>query len=187
MEIITDRLLIRELKPEDEEAFIGMASDGSLTDIFGDCRNCRQWMGGWIREARALCEAGDPFRDYLAYSLETREDHVVIGSVGSTYYEDAGQVGVTYFIGAACRGRGYMTEALRAFAAHLLRTYPLEALCATVRAANPASGRVLEKAGFLRTGTRPYQDLHDSREELYHFYRLTRDLLLEKGGMPWDL
>ena len=106
MEIITDRLLIRELKPEDEEAFIGMASDGSLTDIFGDCRNCRQWMGGWIREARALCEAGDPFRDYLAYALETREDHVVIGSVGSTYYEDAGQVGVTYFIGAACRGRG---------------------------------------------------------------------------------
>ena len=177
MEIITDRLLIRELKPEDEEAFIGMASDGSLTDIFGDCRNCRQWMGGWIREARALCEAGDPFRDYLAYALETREDHVVIGSVGSTYYEDAGQVGVTYFIGAACRGRGYMTEALRAFAAHLLRTYPLEALCATVR----------EKAGFLRTGTRPYQDLHDSREELYHFYRLTRDLLLEKGGTPWDL
>ena len=101
MEIITDRLLIRELKPEDEEAFIGMASDGSLTDIFGDCRNCRQWMGGWIREARALCEAGDPFRDYLAYALETREDHVVIGSVGSTYYEDAGQVGVTDFIGAA--------------------------------------------------------------------------------------
>jgi RimJ/RimL family protein N-acetyltransferase len=56
-----------------------------------------------------------------------------------------------------------------------------------VRAENPASGRVLEKAGFLRTGTRLYQDLHDSREELYHFYRLTRDLLLEKGGMPWDL
>ena len=78
-------------------------------------------------------------------------------------------------------------RSLRAFAAHLLRTYPLEALCATVRAANPASGRVLEKAGFLHTGTRPYQDLHDSREELYHFYRLTRDLLLKKGGTPWDL
>ena len=122
MEIITDRLLIRELKPEDEEAFIGMASDGSLTDIFGDCRNCRQWMGGWIREARALCEAGDPFRDYLAYAVETREDHAVIGSVGSTYYEDAGQVGVTYFLGAAYRGRGYMTEALWGSSLSLLRS-----------------------------------------------------------------
>ncbi len=187
MEIKTDRLLIRELRPEDERAFIDMASDGSLTDIFGDCRDCRQWMGGWIREARALYEADDPFRDYLAYAVETRKDHVVVGSVGSTYYEDSRQVGVTYFIGGAHRGRGYMTEALRAFAEHLLRTYPLEQLCAAVRAANPASGRVLEKAGFLRTGTRLYQDLHDSREELYHFYRLTRDLLLKKGGTPWDL
>ena len=187
MEIITDRLLIRELRPEDEQPFIDMASDGSLTDIFGDCRDCQTWMGGWILEARALYEADDPFRDYLAYAVETRDNHVVIGSIGSTFYEDSRQVGVTYFTGAAYRGRGYMTEALRAFAGHLLRTYPLEQLCAAVRAANPGSGRVLEKAGFVRIGTGPYQDLHDSREELYHFYRLSRNLLLEKGGTPWDL
>ena len=49
MEIITDRLIIRSLKPEDKSAYIEMASDGSLHDIFGDCRECGNWMGGWIR------------------------------------------------------------------------------------------------------------------------------------------
>ena len=58
MQIQTDRLIIRSLRPSDEGAFVEMASDGSLTEIFGDCSRCREWMGGWIRESLQL-EAED--------------------------------------------------------------------------------------------------------------------------------
>lgn len=42
VKIITDRLIIRSLKPEDKSAYVEMASDGSLHDIFGDCRDCEK-------------------------------------------------------------------------------------------------------------------------------------------------
>lgn len=187
VEIRTARLLIRELRPDDAPAFIDMASDGSLGDIFGDCRECHQWMGRWIEEARALCAADDPQKDYLAYAVETLGDYTVIGSVGSTYYEDVRQVGVTYFLGAAFRGRGYMAEALRAFAAYFLRTYPVGLLCAAVRADNAASWKTLEKAGFARTETKLYRDLYDEEEKWYHFYQLNGNPAVGKGGTPSDL
>ena len=36
----TERLIIRSLCPSDEKALIEMASDGSLTEIYGDCSEC---------------------------------------------------------------------------------------------------------------------------------------------------
>ena len=45
MKIETDRLIIRSLRPDDEPDFITMASDGSLTEIFGDCSDCSHWIG----------------------------------------------------------------------------------------------------------------------------------------------
>ena len=56
----TDRLLIRSLRPSDEKAFIEMASDGSLTEIFGDCSECDKWMGNFIKEAMRLELENDP-------------------------------------------------------------------------------------------------------------------------------
>ena len=60
MYLETERLIIRSLEPGDEEAFIDMASDGSLGDIFGDWGDCRKWMNSWIREALDLDRADDP-------------------------------------------------------------------------------------------------------------------------------
>ncbi len=171
--IKTPRLTIRELRPEDEQAFIAMASDGSLTEIFGDCTDCGSWMGNWIQEARQLYAVNDPCREYLAYVIE--RDHAAIGSVGSTWYEDLRQVGVTYFIGSACRGGGCAAEALRAFAKYFFETYPVDRLIATPRVENQASCRTLEKAGFVLVETRIYQDMYDEQAELRNFYELLKD------------
>ena len=66
MKIETDRLIIRSLRPDDEQAFIEMASDGSLTEIFGDCSECSHWMGKWIAESIQLEQENNPARAYLA-------------------------------------------------------------------------------------------------------------------------
>lgn len=115
MRIETDRLIIRSLRPDDEQAYIKMASDGSLTEIFGDCSDCRHWMGKWIAESIQLEKENNPGREYLAYTIESKADHAVIGSVGSTYYEDFGKIGITYFLGADYRGHSYMAEAVKAY------------------------------------------------------------------------
>jgi len=57
-----------------------------------------------------------------------------------------------YWIGAPYRGRGYATEAARALTAEAGGRLGLDALGAEWFEDNPASGRVLEKAGFAPTG-----------------------------------
>ena len=166
----TPRLYIRSLKPADAPAYIALASDGSLSEIFGDCRNCAQWMPDWIKEAIALDKQNNPRKDYLAYAICLRGEDTPIGSVGCSYYADLQRVGITYFIGAAHRGQGYAAEAARAYAAHFLSHYDEQELIATVRAENTASIKVIESAGFRRIKTQLYRDLNDEKEELYHFY-----------------
>ena len=51
MIVETDRLIIRDVALPDGEAFIHMASDGSLNDAGFD-KDCSSWMDDWIIEAQ---------------------------------------------------------------------------------------------------------------------------------------
>jgi RimJ/RimL family protein N-acetyltransferase len=83
--------------------------------------------------------------------LIEHEDHGPVGVIG--LFEDgdvAPEVG--YWIGRPFWGRGYATEALEAGVAWASSKWKRRALVAGHFSDNPASGRVLEKAGFLYTG-----------------------------------
>lgn len=170
----TQRLIIRSIQPTDEKAFIDMASDGSLWEIFGDCSECHKWMGEFISEAIKLEAEDNPYHEYLAYAIEDKSCHVVVGSVGSSYYEDFQEVGVTYFIGAAYRGNGYAAEALQCFVEYLFGRYPLKKLMATANVDNIASCKTLEKAGFSVIESKLYQDLYDKCENMSNIYERIR-------------
>jgi RimJ/RimL family protein N-acetyltransferase len=81
-------------------------------------------------------------------------DHEAHGPVGVLGLFEAGDVApeVGYWIGRPFWGRGYATEALEAGVVWASRTWRRRALVAGHFDDNPASGRVLEKAGFLYTG-----------------------------------
>lgn len=172
MYLETERLIIRSLEPGDEEAFIDMASDGSLGDIFGDWGDCRKWMNSWIREALDLDRADDPHGEYLAYAITEKSRGILLGSVGCSRYQDLGQVGVTFFIGSPHRGKGYAPEAVAAYAGYFFTRYGVQKLIATVREDNAASRKAIEKAGFLPADTRMYRDINDAVEKPYVFYAL---------------
>ena len=57
-----------------------------------------------------------------------------------------------YWLAEPFWGRGVMTAAVTAFVAHSFQTLPLQRIFASVYASNPASARVLEKAGFQFEG-----------------------------------
>ncbi len=129
-------------------------------------------MSDFISDAIKLEAEDNPYREYLAFAIEDKKSHLVVGSVGSSYYEDFMEVGVTYFIGAAYRGNGFAAEALQCLTEYLFAKYSLKKLIAVVSIDNIASSKTLEKAGFSFVETRMYQDLHEESESISKFYEL---------------
>ena len=125
-----------------------------------------------MSDAIKLEAEDNPYREYLAFAIEDKKSHLVVGSVGSSYYEDFMEVGVTYFIGAAYRGNGFAAEALQCLTEYLFAKYSLKKLIAVVSIDNIASSKTLEKAGFSFVETRMYQDLHEESESISKFYEL---------------
>lgn len=85
----------------------------------------------------------------------------VLSSAGCSYYKDLRKVGMTYFLGATHRGRGYALEAARLYRSLL---FPLcsPRLIAAVRQGGAVSRLAAERAGFLLSEVRPCRDLNDA-------------------------
>lgn len=173
MRIETERLIIRSIERGDEMVFAEMAKDGSLHDIGFD-ENCSEWIAGWIEEAISLSEKDDPRADYIADVICLKEDGRVIGSVGTTYYEDLDKVGIVYFVGTEFRQKGYVSEAVEAYLDYYFDHYQENEIRANIRDANVPSWKTAEKAGFVLEEKRMYKDIDDSEEQLYRFYSIKR-------------
>lgn len=79
---------------------------------------------------------------------------VAVGNMGTHGLPAGGRVEVGYSVSAAYEGCGYATEMLRSFTEALLTRADVDLIVAETLADNVASMRVLEKAGFTRTGSR---------------------------------
>jgi len=80
---------------------------------------------------------------------QTAEAFGVIGYIpGQDVYRFSAELG--YWIGEPFWGRGIMTGVLQVFSEYLFDTFEFNRLFACIFSSNPASGRVLEKAGFTR-------------------------------------
>lgn len=100
----------------------------------------------WINYADQARAAGDEYAFVV-----THEEAGVIGSVGfNRAVGDAWEIG--YWIDKAVQGRGVATEAARALLAWAEARFGVSKFVAGHFVDNPASGHVLEKLGFQRTG-----------------------------------
>lgn len=173
VKIETERLIIRSIELGDEMVFAEMAKDGSLHDIGFD-EKCSEWIAGWIDEAIRLSEKDDPRADYIADVICLKEDGRVIGSVGTSYYEDLDKVGIVYFVGTEFRQKGYVSEAVKAYLDYYFDHYEENEIRANIRDANVPSWKTAEKTGFVLEEKRMYKDIDDSEEQLYRFYSIKR-------------
>lgn len=173
MYIETERIIIRSIKRGDEKAYVGMAKDGSLTEIGFD-ESFPEWADDWINEALELTEKDDPRADYIPCTILLRSTGEVIGNVGCTYYEDTDKIGICYFAGSEYRRKGYVTEAVRAYIKYFFDHYDENEIIATIKDDNIPSLKTAEKAGFKLLETKMYKDIYDEEEELYRFYSAFR-------------
>ncbi|MGI5350084.1 GNAT family N-acetyltransferase [Streptomyces sp. CA-250714] len=80
-----------------------------------------------------------------------RDTGLVVGSIGLFWPPTEGALEIGYGVVGSRRGRGYAAEATRALTEFAFTAPEVRTVFADVEPANPASLRVLEKAGFRRT------------------------------------
>src|SRR6266481_7383932 len=90
---------------------------------------------------------------------------VAAGGIGIRLGQDVNRhtAGLGYWLGEEFRGRGIMTGAVAALTDFCFDNFPLRRISAEVFANNPASARVLEKAGFLFEGCLKKNVLKDGK------------------------
>ncbi|NUU21733.1 MAG: GNAT family N-acetyltransferase [Streptomycetaceae bacterium] len=131
-------------------------STAEAAAVRGDARSAH-WADGFPAEGdRVIADLLDQHRAWLgAYGhrlIVERDSGLVIGSIGLFWPPDDGTVEIGYGLSASRRGRGYATEATRALTDFALTAPGVHTVVATVELPNPASVRVLEKAGYRLTG-----------------------------------
>ena len=91
------------------------------------------------------------------FFLHRSEDDVVVGEIGGGFVAP-GVVEIGYAVVASCWSRGYATEAVRALVDRARAVPDVERIIGHTPFDRPASGRVLEKAGFAMVGEEEDQD-----------------------------
>lgn len=144
--------------------------DGDASELFQFEVENRDWFERYIfpRGDAFYSKAGlaDHISECLAAHAEGRMHPCLILDdadkiIGRANLKDIdmreGTTEIGYRIALAHVGRGVATRALRDLMRLAYEQWQLKKLFALVSAANPASGRVLEKAGFVQRGLHPKQ------------------------------
>ena len=130
----------------------------------GDARHFERLLGGDSASVQMMETVPDPCTEQGArkwieektrpsghvFAILRNEDQEFVGSIGFGGPLEAPVLG--YWIGRPYWGQGYATEAV-GLAIKMARQLGALKLEAETFANNPASGRVLEKAGFRNTGS----------------------------------
>ena len=142
---VTERLLLRPAWPEDAEALFGGIADEGVV------RNLARAPWPYLpKHADEFVARGqDPRMPSFLMTLPGEDGSQIIGSVGLGEYEDGVELG--YWIARPFWGQGYATEAAGGVL-EVARLLGYRTINAGHFLDNPASGRVLRKLGFARTG-----------------------------------
>lgn len=145
--IETMRLVLRQFKEEDAgDMFYNWASDpavckyllwGPYTEVETSRRRIIQWLRSYERE------------NSYVWAIERKSNQQAIGLISvEVSNELTMSCEVGYCIGQDYWGRGIMTEALLAVLHYLFYEVGYQRIFAKHDVLNPASGRVMQKAGM---------------------------------------
>ncbi|MCL2285814.1 MAG: GNAT family N-acetyltransferase [Firmicutes bacterium] len=154
MIIETERLILRPFNVDDAEAmYKNWASDPdvlrympyNVCETLEAARSCAE---GWLESIKNMEGA------WQVWAIQLKPADEIIGTIDFVEVDtDARSAEVGYQIGKAWWGNGYCAEALVELANYAFDTVGLNRLWGGYDPRNPASGRVMEKAGFKYEGT----------------------------------
>ena len=146
----TNRLLLRPWRERDAEALFKYASNPDVGP-----------RAGWpphktVKESKEIIRT--VFHNDTTWAIELKETGEPIGCIGYLPSDGCkipardGEPLVGYWIAKPYWNQGICTEALQAMLDHIRNTTDYKSLISGHFIDNPASGRVMEKCGFVATG-----------------------------------
>ncbi|MFF5705256.1 GNAT family N-acetyltransferase [Streptomyces sp. NPDC012794] len=158
-DLTTERLVLRRWTPETVTAVLTAAAGAEAQAGSRPADWAEDFPADGDRViAGLLGDHPDWLGTYGHRLIAERDSGLVVGSIGLFWPPDEGVLELGYGVVPSRRGRGYATEATRALAAHALAAPGVHTAAAAVEPSNPASVRVLEKAGFERYETGRAED-----------------------------
>lgn len=133
----------------DEAALLQYADNPNVSRYLGNrfpspytAANAEDWVNAQIIQPKPITNAALTINDK------------VIGGIGVELQNDiyAKNVKIGYWLGEGFWGKGIMAEALALFTAYIFDQFDCERIYAGVFASNPASAKVLLKAGYQQEG-----------------------------------
>lgn len=149
--ITTGRLVIRPFDEGDLDAAYRVSSDPEARRFTGGVLSRAESDRGLRGHIDRVSQSGLGARAVV----ESRSDQM-IGYCGLQRFADTEEIELFYGYATHAWGRGFATEAAAALVDLGFRCLRTERLVAIVHPENLASLRVLEKLGFLRSGTYPH-------------------------------
>lgn len=144
--IVTERLILSQLKPEDAPFILELVNEPDWLKYIGD-RGVRN-----LDDARGYIERGpqDMYTrlGYGLYRVELKSDGTAIGLCGLIKRDTLPEVDIGFAFLERHRGQGYAREAAAATLAYARTTLGLRRVLAITSPGNGRSIQLLEKLGF---------------------------------------
>ena len=144
----TDRLILRKFKIEDAlDVYNSWASDSNVTKYVSfnphkDVNETQEILTQWIKEYD---------NNSFNWVVELKNTYELIGSVSIMNIKEKHEnCEVGYVYGSKYWGNGYATEALKAVLKYMLNDCEFHLVEARHYETNPASGKVMGKAGMKK-------------------------------------
>ena len=149
-ELETEDLLLRLPRLSDAQSIHAYTTDPEVARyVLWDPHRSLWETRSFIRELRARARRGWP----TSWAVVLKETGAAIGTIGFIWYSSENRSAeLGYSLSREYWNRGYATQALRAVCRESFRSLSLNRLEAQYDVRNPASGKVMEHAGFRREG-----------------------------------
>ncbi|CDO60943.1 Acetyltransferase, GNAT family [Candidatus Phaeomarinobacter ectocarpi] len=142
MEIETERLLLRQFRQDDIDAYAEMLSDEETMRYIGGTGDR---MDAWTRMAAALGHW--QLRGYGLFAVEEKTSGRFIGRIGAYNPEGWPAIELGWALVPTAQGNGYATEAARSCALWMFNELKLSEIISIIHPDNSPSIRVAERLG----------------------------------------
>lgn len=178
MHLETERLIIRDFEPDDEEALVKIIWQKNVVRFMKDWSENSKIEGrlsGYLEWLNSQSESTDIYEE-KRYAVILKENNKLIGTVGMDLEDTLNEVEMAYFIDENYSNKGYATEALQELFKWCIKVSDIPYMILSIDCANAASCRVAEKAGFeLFEKRTPINHKQPNMEsDSYFYYRKYR-------------
>ncbi|MDX1556875.1 MAG: GNAT family N-acetyltransferase [Xanthomonadales bacterium] len=176
----TQRLILRPFQRSDAPEVQRLAGDRAVADTTLAIPHPYEdgMAEEWIATHQPKFEAGE----LADFAITLRDDGALVGAIGLAVNQRFDSAVLGYWIGVPFWNRGYCTEAAVAVIDYGFAELDLNRIHAPHLMRNPASGRVMEKAGMTREGVTRQSVKKWGRYEDLVLYGILREDWHDSGG-----